>query len=274
MCSALATAHARRWSSRAHRCRHAASSATTAMRARAPYWNVAAGHAPQHAEARTPMPATTWSSTVVARSAGLRVKPSSAGHRSGAAAAATVASARGAAGHPARFAELVREAERHALDLVADAVTCEIPVAVRAQAPSLPSQLTPGPLRPIFLRLTRELKGGSMGYQLQIDREERLARVWLFCKTSVEEQRQWLDDLVNHPGTSANSLSFGTCSRRSAGWASVRKNPALIPASDLETRRGSQRPKRRLAGGSGSGRRHVNRCGCGGSAPPAAPLDR
>jgi hypothetical protein len=38
-----------------------------------------------------------------------------------------------------------------------------------------------------------------MGYQLQIDREERLARVWLFCKTSVEEQRQWLDDLVNHP---------------------------------------------------------------------------
>ena len=38
-----------------------------------------------------------------------------------------------------------------------------------------------------------------MGYKLQIDREGRLARLWLFGKTSVEEQRQWLDDLVNHP---------------------------------------------------------------------------
>jgi hypothetical protein len=38
-----------------------------------------------------------------------------------------------------------------------------------------------------------------MGYKFEIDREGRLARVWLFGKTSVEEQRQWLDDLVNDP---------------------------------------------------------------------------
>jgi hypothetical protein len=37
-----------------------------------------------------------------------------------------------------------------------------------------------------------------MGYELQVDRKVRLARVWLFGETSVEEQLGWIRGLVAH----------------------------------------------------------------------------
>jgi hypothetical protein len=59
--------------------------------------------------------------------------------------------------------------------------------------------LTPGAIRWILRELERELKGGSMGYELRVDGEGRLARVSLFGQTSVEELRRCLSELVNHP---------------------------------------------------------------------------
>jgi hypothetical protein len=38
-----------------------------------------------------------------------------------------------------------------------------------------------------------------MGYKLNVERAARLVRVCLFGKTSVDEHRQWLRELVNHP---------------------------------------------------------------------------
>jgi hypothetical protein len=38
-----------------------------------------------------------------------------------------------------------------------------------------------------------------MGYELYVERETRLVRVSLFGETSVDEHRQWLRELVNHP---------------------------------------------------------------------------